>query len=362
MGRRVYLHVGTMKSATTYLQGLCDENPGLLADRGILWQGAGANFGAVQDLFDSASVDRHAQWKSFARAIRRHDGDALVSNELLSMRGPRKIHAIAKRLAPAELNVIVTARDLGRVLPSQWQERARNRATGSWSDFMAALAAPGSRDDDELAWFWQRQDLGWIVSNWAAEVGVDHVTVVTVPPAGADFRLVAERFFAVLGIDPLPELVEPGGQNPALGAHSIELVRRVHERLDDVERERIHASLKHILGRRVLAARRSHEPALQLDPGQLAWARSQARRTIAELEATGVRVVGDLNDLVPTGDGEADAADPGQTPNADLLAAALDAVIGLTAAVDDLAREVDPERHGEVLRRLSSGDPDEAGR
>ena len=297
---------------------------------------------------------------AFARRIKQHDGDALVSNELLSMRGPRRIKQLVKRLGPAQLDVIITARDLGRTIPSQWQERARNRPTGSWAAFMAALCADGSVDDPELAWFWQRQDIGWIASNWAAELGVDRVTVVTVPPRGAPFPLVAERFFSVLGIDELPDLVQPTGQNPALGAPSVEFVRRLHDRLSDDERERLRIVLKHVLSRRVLAARRTREPVLELTPDQMAWARGQAERTIDDLARLGVRVVGDPTDLMPTASGAAGAADPGGASDAELLAVALDAVVGLAEALDELARASEGERPGDVLRRLAASDGSEA--
>ena len=37
MARRVFLHIGTMKSATTYIQDLCDVNQEALLDAGLFW-------------------------------------------------------------------------------------------------------------------------------------------------------------------------------------------------------------------------------------------------------------------------------------------------------------------------------------
>ncbi len=50
MARRVFFHIGTMKSATTYLQGLCSANAQLLAEQGVLWPSGDLPFLAVAEI------------------------------------------------------------------------------------------------------------------------------------------------------------------------------------------------------------------------------------------------------------------------------------------------------------------------
>jgi hypothetical protein len=353
MSRRLFLHIGTMKSATTYIQSFCDANASALRERGLLWLGAAANSSAVFDLYGTGQPDdfgaRRMRWSTFVDRVEAHDGDVLLSNEFLSLRTSAKIQLLFESLPDADPHVVVTARDVARAATSQWQERVRHRAMGTWDEFMAHLTAPESRRDPDVAWFWRRQNLTRLVREWTAKVGVDRLTVVTVPPAGSPPTEIRDRFFSVVGLTDLAELVDPAGHNPSMGAFSAELMRRVHERLDDEERDELHLVLKHILARRVLASRASAEPALVLSTDQLAWARDQARQTIDALIASGVRVVGTLEDLMPTVVFGPESG-PVEPSDGDLLNAAIDALIGVSRAADELARDLGGDRYQDVVR------------
>jgi hypothetical protein len=359
MARRLFLHIGTVKSATTYLQATCDDSAVALADRGILWLGSAANFSAVADFYGTARPDEYGAqtmpWSALVSRIDDHDGDALVSNELLSLRGPKKVAALVRALPDVDPHVVVTARDFARVIVSQWQEHARNRPTGTWPDFLDRLTASGSRDDPEVAWFWRRQDLPRLVATWGKEVGVDNVTVVTVPPRGESSTLIA-RFFGVVGMVDADALTVPElAGNPSLGAQSVELVRRIQERLDDDRRARLHLVLKYLVTRRALADHAAAEPALTLTAGQVGWARDQAADMVRGLRDAGVPVVGDLEELLPTAlvGGQSEPAGHAFAPSdAALLDAAVDALIGLAEAADELARMVGRDAYGDVVRTV----------
>src|SRR5881396_739332 len=213
MARRLHLHIGTMKSATTYLQAICDANADALAERGLLWPGAAASFSAIADLFGVPRPQiygpRRTTWLDLVEQLAAHDGDALVSNELLAARGPAKIKTLFDALPPAETHLVVTARDLARVAVSQWQERSRHRETERFADFMDRLLADGARKDPTLTWFWSRQDLSRIARQWGAEVGTGRVAIVTVPSEGSQPTVVRDRFFSALGFDAADRLVAP---------------------------------------------------------------------------------------------------------------------------------------------------------
>jgi hypothetical protein len=355
MATQAFLHVGTMKSATTYIQGLCDENADRLATLGVLWQGSGVNFSAVSDFYAAAEAPHHQPtvWNEFVSKIGSHDGSALISNELLAARGRRRVAALLEAFDPTPVTVIVTARDLGRVLPSQWQERARNRPMESWWDFMQRLMADDGRNDPEARWFWQRQDLNAIVAKYASVVGLDQVVVVTVPPSGSEPSLLADRFFSVLGITNRPALTVPTADNPSMGTRSVELIRRIQERLRDDQRARLRMALKHVLSRRVLAGRRPMEPAVELTSRQLGWASDIAEQSMGGLADSGVRVVGDLADLRPREAVSGIREQPTPVTDAELLDSAVEAMIGLVEVVNELARSPRSAGHAETLRLLS---------
>ncbi|HSS67619.1 MAG TPA: hypothetical protein VLK34_03640 [Nocardioidaceae bacterium] len=335
MARRVYLHVGVMKSATSYIQDLCDANRDRLLAQQLLWTRSGDNFLATDDLLGTqrSRPGLEGAWQRLAQQIEAHDGDALVSNELLAPVNERKRGRLVAALAPAEVSVIVTARDIARVIPSQWQTGARNRSTVGWRDYTASLVAD---DGNEVAaGFWRRQDLPAIVAHWAEQVTLDRLTVVTVPPSGVAPAVLGERFAAALGVS-ADGFEQPPASNPSVGLLSAELLRRVNERTADLEWLEYRWAFKHALARLVFAERASGEQTMTLDAGARAWARDRGARIAAELEASGVRVVGDLADLVPTVDppvdeatGEA-AADPS---DAELLDTAVDGLVGLGAVL-----------------------------
>src|SRR4029079_13283078 len=95
MARRLFLHIGTIKSATTHLQAVCDDNAAALAARGLQWLGSAASFSAVADFFRTARREEYGAaavpWPELVARIDAHDGDALLSNELLSLRGPKRV-------------------------------------------------------------------------------------------------------------------------------------------------------------------------------------------------------------------------------------------------------------------------------
>lgn len=339
MARRVFLHVGTMKSATSYLQELCDYNSDRLADAGLLWTQAANNFLAIDDLLGTKR-DRprlSGAWATMEKALSAHNGDALMSNELLAMSRPTRMGNLVEALGPAETQVIVTARDLARAIPSQWQTGVRNGHTITYSDYVEALTQES--DDKEAKRFWRRQDLTGIIQRLCVNLPLEQITLVTVPPSGADFAVVGNRFVSVLGIDPTT-LVQPPQSNASLGAYSAELLRRVNGRVEHLDWLKYRWAFKNALSRLVLTGRAAEEPKLRLARTQVAWVHERSVRMVEEVAASGVRVVGDLADLVPPVPDdsvpEVALAPPGDD---DLLEVALYALAGMGEVLADLRIE-----------------------
>jgi hypothetical protein len=332
MARRVFLHVGVMKSATSYLQDLCDANRDRLLAQGVLWTRSGDNFLATDDLLGTRRErpGLEGAWRRLADQVEAHAGDALISNELLAPINARKRSRLVQALEPAETSVVVTARDIARVIPSQWQTGARNRSTVGWREYIESLVADDG--SDVATGFWRRQDLPAIVASWAEQVSLDRVTVVTVPPSGVAPSVLGERFASAIGVS-AAGFEQPPASNPSVGLVSAELLRRVNERTEELAWLEYRWAFKHALARLVLAERADREPAMTLDAKALAWARDRGARIAEALEASGVRVIGDLADLIPAA-GEAAPGEPDLDPtDAELLDAAVDGLVGLGAVL-----------------------------
>jgi len=326
-----------LKSGTTYIQEFCSRNRKALLDAGLLWTASVANFRAVDDLLGTwrPRPGLEGAWERMSRRIQAHDGDALISNELLSPIYPPKMEQLVNALAPAEVRVIITARDLGRVLPSHWQDGIRNRQTTSWDDFFAAVRGTEGSDQELHTSFWRKHGVGAMVVRWAKQVGLDNITVVTVPPAGSPATLLVERFFAAMGVE-LTGFAEPTYLHESFGVHSVEVMRRLNERVGDFDWLRYQWGFRHSLSRYVLAPRSSSEPSLRLTRDEREWAAKRAGFVIEAIEESQVRVIGDLNDLMPALPTESDPVSRAETTEPELLEAALDGMAGMGGLLADV--------------------------
>ncbi|MGN0062893.1 MAG: hypothetical protein ACI379_01520 [Nocardioides sp.] len=335
------LHVGTMKSGTTFLQSRLFAHRDHLLESGVTvpapdWRHM---VGAVNDVLRTTS-GRFA-WTELVEAVRAHPGTSVVSMEYLGPAGPRSRQRILDSLEGLDLTVVVTARDLNRQIPAMWQERLQNGGTAplaAYADAVRATRRSAPTDGAEHPYaelgraFWRHQALDRVVRRWAEAVGPDRVVLVTVPPPGASTELLWERFASVLGV-PAGGLGDLGADhaNASLGAASAAVLLRVNELLEAQGMgypvgQRLR---KQVLAKMLLAGHRAAEPRIGHPvPG---WVQRTSERMVRRTAGSSVRVVGDLQDLRPV-------AVPGTDPAE--VAGELVADAATTALADLVAHEV----------------------
>ena len=292
MAQRVVLHIGLMKSGTTFLQGRLDANREQLAEQDILFPGPnwGRQVRAVSDLMESKHRKPGA-WAKLRDEINEHPGTAIVSMEYLGPMGKPRIATLPEQFPGAELRVVATVRDLGRSVPAMWQETLKNRQTWAWPEYLDAVDNGGEAGTR----FWRQQDAGRIVRRWASGVGADQTYVVTIPPPGAPRELLWERFREVAGIGDAPWQEAPRA-NESLGAASTLVVRQLNEQTTDLSmadyKKRVKGLAKHVMG-----GRKRDEDAIgyTVSPS----IRAHAARIEAEIATSGAHVVGGLDELEP---------------------------------------------------------------
>jgi hypothetical protein len=355
MARRVFVHIGTMKSGTSYVQALFDANRAKVVEQGLLWTAAADCFLATDDLLGTRRIrpGLEGAWARLEEQLTGHPGDALISNELLAVVNSRKRARLVDALQPSDVRIIITARDLGRVIPSQWQTGARNRDTVGWSDYVQAIC--GNADDDAAAGFWRRQDVPEIIRRWSRQVPVGNITVVLVPPSGVGPELTGERFGSVVGID-TSGFTAPNDGNPSVGGYSAELLRRINERTASLDWVHYRWAFKNGLARLVLAERAAQEPSIKLTPDQLRLIGRRSASMIDQLASSGVRIVGDLSDLTPSIGTVERVEDPGNATAEQLLETAIDGLIGLGGLLADARIE-----HEAVVRQFDELYPEAEG-
>lgn len=330
MSAKVVLHVGLMKSGTTFVQGQLFANQESLAAQGVLVPGrtwADQVRGVSDAVKARGSLDTAGRWQQLAGAAGEHAGTSLISMEFLGPVEPRKIAHVVASLRPARVEAVLTVRDLNRSIVAQWQETVQNGRWWTFAEYVVAAEAsrPGGSGwpvDEAGRTFWRQHDAVRIARNWSA--AADRCALVTVPPPGAAPGLLLDRFATAAGIPQL-ELAETRA-NASIGAASTLALRAMNERLAErgLEFPAQSRVRKAILAKRILAARRRDEPAIGLRVRP--WVVETATDLVAGLRQLDVDLVGDWADLTPV---DVPGVSVDEVPAADVLQAAVAGTAGL---------------------------------
>src|SRR5687768_4603756 len=106
MAQRVVLHIGLMKSGTTFLQGRMNANREQLAGQQVLFPGPtwARHVRAVSDFMGSRKAAEGA-WESLRDEINAYDGTAVISMEYLAALGPAKVKLLPDEFPDTDLRI-----------------------------------------------------------------------------------------------------------------------------------------------------------------------------------------------------------------------------------------------------------------
>ena len=357
MAERLLLHIGTQKSGTTYLQRVLARLSGSLKRDGVLYpvRLAGRrevynHEAAAYGLLGTAAFPwvpekrargQESSWEGLRRKVRDWDGTAIVSGEAISVINSDAAARLVESLGVTRTHVIITARDLGRVLPSSWQQHIRNGRSTSFARFLQAHAdRRGDGDAGERAarWdadpdhtFWRAYAIGTLVERWAPLATT--VTVVTVPRRGAGAHELWHRFRRGLDLESsLPETppdIDDLEANVGLTESEVLVLSGLNRQVDSVKADSPEMrTLRARIVREAFVTRDNRGAPVRIpgdwQPRVSAW----ADQDVEVLRGTNALLIGSESDLVL--DPDAPAA---QTPDADEVARAAGAAIAYLSGV-----------------------------
>ncbi len=348
---RVYLHVGSPKTGTTYLQHRLTLNGRQLARHGVHFPSGSRfvdadffQFRAALDLLgqDWGGEEGHAKdaWDMFVRRARKLDGSVILSHEILAPAPPEAIERAFADLAGHEIHVVLSARDLARQIPAAWQESVKQGRPWSYRKFI-------TRMHEGRTWMHRAMDLPGVLSAWGERLPAERIHLVTVPQrrtrdgAKVPGDTLWLRFCEVFGIDPAWAPVDSERANASLGVAEVEVVRRLNKQITrPVRREASSDKLVRDLLAQQAFAKRSSARVL-LPRAEFGWVAERAEEWIEWIAASGIDVVGDVDDLrpVPHGD-DVKVANPRRLRSKELLGPALAAAEAMTR---EAARRPDPD-------------------
>jgi hypothetical protein len=345
MARRVFVHIGLPKTATTYLQTIVwGSREQLLAD-GVLLPGLGrfdhlwtSRIVREDPRLPKASEEHRTAWERLRAEIASHDGDALITHEFFAAASAEQAKRMAEQLAPAQVHVVITARDLLGLFTASWQESLKNRGTAPMADYSREVS-----DDPREVWNWRTLDLHLVLQRWSEAVAHERIHVLPLDTT-APRDEIWHRFAGLLGLRADAYDLSQSFPNESMGVVEAEVLRRVNEHL--VARKSLRTArdrgmfIRTFLADERLVPRKGEKFWPQAD--RIEECRTRNEAALAYLREHPVDVVGDLGRLeIPA------ELPPRRTPDtvtdAEVAAAATDLVATLLADVRELRVGATPE-------------------
>ncbi len=298
MSRRVFVHVGTPKSGTTYLQAVLWHNADALKAAGLLLPGrfqthyaAAKGVTSRRRMHRDIRIDMDTAWSRLAQQVNGWPQDALISHELLAPASAEQATTALNALQ-GEIHIVLTARALHKQVPASWQEQVKGGMSTTYDAFLSRVRS----DQAKGAWFWDVQHLSGIADRWGRGLPKEHVHVLTVPAKSSEPALLWSRYATVLGLDPAAYDLDVPPKNVSLGVVASELLRRVHA----VRDYRFTDGSRHPWTRKLLAAevlsRHSSERILT-PPRAQRWLAERSAAMVESLRDREYDVCGSLEDL-----------------------------------------------------------------
>jgi hypothetical protein len=331
------VHVGAPKTGTSYVQDVLFLNRDTLAEQGILYPADrfDEHFLAALDLMElhwgGLETQAVGAWDRLAGRVRAWPGTVIISHEILANATRQQVRRALDSFgdpATTEVHVVLSARDLVRQVPAEWQENVKHRRTFDYRTFLDKITDP-ARDGELASWFWGVQEVPDILDRWGGTLPPERVHLVTVPKPGAPRDLLWQRFTSVLGLDDVELELETDRANPSMGVPETTLVRRINQRVNNgvLANEDYRQLVRELLAHRTLS-RRSGSPRLALPPDVRAWAVDLSESWIEDLAAKGYDVAGSLDELRPDAQ-PGEFSDPDAPDEADVADAAMESIVTL---------------------------------
>jgi hypothetical protein len=312
------LHVGPYKTGTTGLQASMFAAREQLLKHGVAspgpWRRAMREGWAVLGWAPRArEVPPIEEWTRLVREVESAgDQRVWISTEDFGKARPEQAARIVEDLGGDRVHVIAVARSFDRLLPSAWQERIKGYDERTLDQWLHDVLddTPGN---PAYQAFWASHDVERLMNSWGSAAG-DRFSLVVTDMSDRNFML--RTVEAMLGL-PDGLLNEEEQFNPSLTMNACELVRRVNVQFS--EQQWPDTTYHHLIQRgairRAMYAPRPHDESI---PPLPRWALERiedlSEKRIATIQATGARVIGDLESLrtpVPDSASAAAIATPG---------------------------------------------------
>jgi nitroreductase len=299
------LHIGPPKTGTSSLQAAFHQNRAATLAQGVRYAGSARHSGsAVLAVTGRPSFVRDSgppgmrKWETLLRHIRAAgDKRVLISSEFFADAEPPAVKRVADDIGRERLHVVVTLRPLDRIMPSQWQQYVQSSLKVGWGEWLEGTL---KKPPGPTPTFWRRHRHDALVQRWMTEVGPENMTIVVIDERDHDHIL--RVFEQLLGLKVGTLAADEDLMNRSMTWPEIEAVRAFNIAFRDSGLgNALFHKVMHFGAAAYMKARvpPPEEPRVRLP----AWARELvgdiSKEMVANLRATGIRVIGDLDTLKP---------------------------------------------------------------
>lgn len=256
---------------------------------------------------DSATQQRMApQWQKLIAEISSTDKNVLVSAEAVASMLEDGIEQLVAALPNREIEVVLTARDLARVLPSSWQQSVRNGRPYGYEEYFDRIKRAKELPLTESVGsnFWRSYQLSDVVNRWQKFIPLEKISIVTVP-AKTSTDTLWQRFVTALQL-PL-ETAEPKfddkKSHTSITWPEAEVLTELNQKWAKRQKSK---KAQNQLRRRIVQEgfqqRSNRGRAIGLTAPWLSLAQRWASDDVEQLLTSGVNIHGDINDLLVSPD------------------------------------------------------------
>ncbi|HEX6515521.1 MAG TPA: hypothetical protein VF049_08090 [Nocardioidaceae bacterium] len=357
MARKVLLHIGLPKTGTTYLQTIMWDNRERLRDHGVLLPGLERRDHLWSSLVvrgdpNVARRNRLAPgaWDRVRQEVGDWSGTAVISHEFFCSASAEQAADAVAALAPAEVHVVVTAREALGLFTASWQESIKNKGTTPIGEY-GRTESPNPL----VIWDWRALDLGLVLERWGPSVPPERLHVLPLPRPGSPRELLWERFAGLLEVDPHAFDLDRSFPNESMGVVETETLRRVNQVLTGFDSALDRGVwIRSYLADERLVPRRGEK--YWPGPDQIADCRARADRAVALVRERGYHVVGELENLrVP--EELPERRHPDSVTDAEVAEVAVETIAVMLADVRRLDREARTARRKSAARRAPATRP-----
>lgn len=316
MKNSVFLHIGVPKTGTTALQAALANNRKELVKQNVRYpsQWRNAHHRAAWAITErtwgwkgrGGTTTSMGYWNKLVKETKTSK-DIILSSEFFCEANNKQSEKIVNDLGLDRLQVVITLRPFGKLLPSAWQQYLKYGVKLTYPQWLEAILNQ-PRESAPTPTFWMRHDHPALLNKWLKLVGPERINLVVVDDS--DHNFIYQAFENLLNLTPQTlQKKQDKVSNRSMTLAEAELLRQINlAQSENSTWDKYESFVRRSFMHEIL-----NSPILETAPVKLTtpyWAAEKANQIakgyFEEISKMNLKIIGDLNQLQAEVTGEAD--------------------------------------------------------